>query len=159
MDTFKITQEQLQLVEKTGIIFEKSGLQPAPARVHALLLIADKTELTFDEIRETLQISKGATSNALNVLLNIKRIEYITRTGDRKRYFRSHINKWKEGINDSFSDMRTVHDAMREILSQRTAETPEFNRNLGDAIDLMEFIFAEIPAIFARWEKSRNQNN
>lgn len=151
-----ITEQQLQLVERMGVMFEGPGLQPAAARIVALLIVSDKIELTFDEIRETLQLSKSATSNAINLLLNVKRIEYITKPGDRKRYFRSDITHWKDGMSEKFSEMSKMNTILREVLEQRSENTPEFNANLAEMISLFEFIFKEIPRLFKTWEK-RNQ--
>ena len=44
------------------------------------LLIADRNELTFDEIKDALNISKSATSTAINLLINTNRIEYAMHT-------------------------------------------------------------------------------
>ncbi len=152
-----ITEEQLQLVEKLGVMFEGPGLQPAAARITALLIVSDKIELTFDEIRETLKLSKSATSNALNLLLNVKRIEYITKPGDRKRYFRSDINCWKDGMSEKFLEVAKLSQVLKEVHAQRTADTPEFNQNLGEMISLFEYIFREIPRLFKAWEETNRK--
>lgn len=150
-----ITESQLMLVEKMGVIFEQSGMQPAAARIASLLIVADQTELTFDEIRATMKLSKSATSNAINTLLNAKRIIYITKPGDRKRYFTSDINEWKVGFFEKFGEMKIIVEIYYEALNQRTKTTPEFNKNLEEMISLMSFIFDEIPKLFNKWE---NQN-
>ncbi len=154
-DGIAITKSQLMLVEKLGVVFEQSGMQPAAARVASLLIIADQTELTFDEIRATMKLSKSATSNAINTLLNAKRIIYITKPGDRKRYFTSDIKEWKVGFLEKFGEMMTIVEVYNEVLKQRTKATPEFNKDLGEMISLMSFIFDEIPKLFNKWE---NQN-
>lgn len=153
--SLNLTSKQLELIERLGVMTEGSGLQPAAARITALLLIADKTELTFDEIRETLNLSKSATSNALNLLINIQRIDFITKPGDRKRYFRSNIGHWRCNITEKFEEMNKAQILLREILDQRTNETPEFNRNLEEMIDLTGFIFSELPGIIQRWEERK----
>ncbi len=150
-----ITDQQLQLVEKLGLMFETPGFQPAAARIMALLMVSDRVELTFDEIRETLQLSKSATSNAINLLLTVQKIDYITKPGDRKRYFRSVIAQWKDGMKDKFKEMEKLGNVMREVLEQRPASTPEFNKNFSEMISLMEYIFQEIPKLFKSWEENR----
>ena len=154
-DGIAITKSQLMLVEKLGVVFEHSGMQPAAARVASLLIIADQTELTFDQIRATMKLSKSATSNAINTLLNAKRIIYITKPGDRKRYFTSDIKEWKVGFLEKFGEMMTIVEVYNEVLQQRTDATPEFNKDLKEMISLMSFIFDEIPKLFNKWE---NQN-
>lgn len=154
-DGIAITAAQLKLVEKLGVVFEQSGVQPAAARVASLLIIADETELTFDQIRATMRLSKSATSNAINTLLLAKRIVYITKPGDRKRYFTSDIKEWKVGFVEKFNEMMDIVEVYKEVLEQRSESTPEFNKDLEEMISLMSFIFDEIPKLFNKWE---NQN-
>ena len=151
----RLTEKQLRLVEKLGVTFEKLGLPPAAARIEGLLLVADKTEMTFDEIRETLNISKSAASNAINMMLSMDRIEYITKPGDRKRYFRTHIGNWKDGLKSRFNETGTLNEIMKEVLEQRTPATKEFNKSLGEFISLFEYLRKEIPKLFKKWEESR----
>jgi DNA-binding transcriptional regulator GbsR (MarR family) len=155
MEEFKITEKQKQLIEKVGVTYEQSGLPPAISRVLGLLLIADKNELTFDEIRDTLSLSKSATSNALNVLLSSSRIEYVTYSGDRKRYFRSSVRDWQDGFNKTLQTMGTFQDLFKEILEQRTSATKDFNEKLAEVIDFIEFFKSQVPEIYKKWQLSR----
>ncbi|UTA70074.1 MULTISPECIES: GbsR/MarR family transcriptional regulator [Emticicia] len=154
MDSLKLSDEKLALIEKVGLMFEQ-GLQPAAARIAALLLVSDRLELTFDEICEALNLSKSATSNAINLLLNMNRIEYITKPGDRKRYFKSNLSDWKETMKAKFLDFDKVNNIMREVLDQRPHATKEFNQKLEEFIQFMEFMGREIPALFKKWEQSK----
>jgi len=152
-----ITEEQLKLVEKLGVMFEGPGIQPAAARVLALLMVSDKLELTFDEIREVLNLSKSATSNALNLMVYAEKLEYITKPGDRKRYFRSRINCWHEGVSEKFKEFAELKLVMKEVLEQRTSDTPEFNKNLSSLIQLLEFLGKELPSLFEKWASQHPQ--
>ncbi|NBA87835.1 MarR family transcriptional regulator [Emticicia sp. CRIBPO] len=156
MSTVKITEEQLQLVEKLGLVFEGPGLQPAAARVAALLVVSDTLELTFDDIREILNLSKSATSNAINLLLNVHRIEYITKPGDRKRYFRSNLARWKNVMKEKFMDLEKTNSVLKEVVDQRTPATKEFNQSLEEMVSLMRFMNQQIPRLFKEWEKSKS---
>lgn len=153
MSDFKITKEQLELIEKMGVDNEKSGMQRALSRIMALLVISDRTELTFDEIYQTLGISKSSASVAINMLLSMNRIEYITKAGDRKRYFRSKIINWKEDMKRNMENMTERTSLLREVLAQRPKSTLEFNNVLREIIDFLEFFQKEIPGIFKKWEE------
>lgn len=155
MSTVKITEAQLQLVEKLGLVFEGPGLQPAAARVAALLVVLDTLELTFDDIREILNLSKSATSNAINLLLNVHRIEYITKPGDRKRYFRSNLARWKNVMKEKFLDLEKTNLVLKEVVDQRTPATKEFNQSLEEMVSLMRFMNQQIPRLFKEWENSK----
>lgn len=134
---------------------QRNGLPPAAGRIEALLLVSDQYELTFDELRETLNLSKSATSNAINILLTMERIEYVTRPGERKRYFVNKIANWKENLQSKFKETETMRELMKEVLKQRTPETAEFNRSLEDFISLFDYLHKEIPALFKKWEAAR----
>ncbi len=80
--------EALNLIETVGMFFEKSGYLPSAARVYALLMIWEEPELHFDEIQALLNLSKGATSKAVNDLITKERIELISKPGVRKKFYK-----------------------------------------------------------------------
>lgn len=149
----KLTQKQKELIEKFGVYSERSGSSPAQARIMALLLVSDETELAFEEIHQTLQISKSAASNALNSLLTIERIEYITKPGDRKRYFRSRLGQWESDFDKRIDKLLNVSQFLKEILEQRPKATKDFNANLQKVISYIEFLHAELPELHKKWKK------
>lgn len=154
-DKVKLTAKQQQILEKATVIHERLGYTPAASQILALLLISDKVELTFDQIRNTLNLSKSATSNALNALIQIKRIEYITKMGDRKRYFRSLIVSWKtklKEVNDSIFELNSL---FKEILNIRSESTLDFNHSLKEMIDFMDYMEVEMPKLFKQWEEKK----
>ena len=150
-----LTNQQKELVEKLGVLHERSGLSPASARLVALLLVADNNELTFDEIREALQLSKSATSNALNMLLNSEKVEYITKPGDRKRYFRSRLKEWQDNLKKSLDGLQNHSIVLKEVLQQRPTETQDFNQKLYDLIGFLDYVRDQLPHIFAQWEAQK----
>jgi len=153
----ELSKKQKDLIEKMGVFHEKNGMPPTEARIIALLLISDRIELTFDEIRDFLQISKSAASNSLNNLLNAHRIEYITKHGDRKRYFRSNLPNWKSQASESLQKLLSVNALMKEILKIRTSDTPDFNNDLAEVIDFIDFLQLELSDIYLRWKSEKNK--
>jgi DNA-binding transcriptional regulator GbsR (MarR family) len=151
----QLTDQQKRLIEQLGVYYEKSGTPPAHARILALLTVSPQTELTFDQIRDTLQLSKSATSNAINMLMNTEKVDYITKTGDRKRYFKNKIGTWREEMQNSFHKITKVSDLLEEVLEQRPPETAKYNNDLKDIISFMRFINKELPEMYKKWEKSK----
>lgn len=154
-DAIILTEGQRYLIEKMGVSHEKHGTPPAPARILALLLISPDTELTFDQIRDTLNLSKSATSNALNMLLSKGKIDYMTKPGDRKRYFKNKIGSWKNELRISFQNIVKLADLFEEILEQRPENTPDFNHKLREIIDFMRFMEGKLPELYKEWESSK----
>jgi DNA-binding transcriptional regulator GbsR (MarR family) len=151
----KLRDNQKQLVERVGVAHEQEGLSPAAARVLGMLLVADETEHTFEEIQAELGLSKSAVSNALNFLLMTKTIDYITRPGDRRRYFRSALTSWPDHLSAKLNRMLEIKAIMGEVLAQRNPETQEFNSKIAELIDFMGFMNQEIPLLIEKWKASR----
>lgn len=146
---------QTALVERLAVNQENAGLQPAPAKVFALLMVSDKPQLTFDEIQETLGISKSATSGAINQLLTLRRIEYVTRLGDRKRYFKPRISNIQQDISVIAQHLTSTTTIYQEILKQRPADTTEHNDNMRLMIDFQKFIAHELPELVEKFQRKR----
>ena len=149
-----LSKKQIELIEKIGMYFEQ-GMQPAAARILALLIVADSESYSFDQIRESLNLSKSATSNGINFLLSVNKIEYFTKGGERKRYFKwspsNTIHHFKEGI-EKILGLRILFE---ETL-QHKKNKDSFNANmLEELTDLMNFLHCEMPAVYKKWEAGR----
>jgi DNA-binding transcriptional regulator GbsR (MarR family) len=150
-----VTQKQKELIERTGVFFERQGFSPAVARISSLMLVSDKLELTFEEIYETLNLSKSSASNAINFLLHTNKIEYMTKPGDRKRYFRAPLKGWETMLKERFQGFSPYVSYLQEIYDQRTKETKAFNADLKEVIEFIAFMSKELPSLFEKWQKSK----
>ncbi len=152
-----LTEKQKELIERAGVVFERDGFSPVAARTLGLLVVSDETELTFETIYQTLNISKSAASNAINLLLVARRIEYITKPGDRKRYFRTRLVQMETIYEEVFKDMDSEVAVFKEILAQRTTKTKAFNEGIRDFISFMELIRESMPVIYQKWKKAKEK--
>ncbi len=150
-----LTEKQKVLIEKLGVFNERSGMTPVEGRILALLIVSDVVELTFDEIKELLEIGKSTTSNALNMLQIKGRIEYITKLGDRKRYFRVKILNWEKQIEQRMMAMLAMSDLMKEVLANRSDKTPEFNKELTKLNQFFDFMREEFSESFFKWKNRK----
>ncbi len=126
--------EQVTLIEKLTGLNIKSGLQPAMAKVLALLTVSDETELDFTQIQATLGLSKGATSQAINGLLLLKKIGYKNKIDERKRYFFSRIISWQDEVKETAAQLRDLAEVHQLVLNQRPVETKVFNESVYQMI-------------------------
>lgn len=149
-----LSTKQTNLIEKIGIYFEQ-GMPPTAARILALLIVCDKEELSFQEIRDTLGLSKSATSNGINFLMSIKKINYITKTGDRKRYFRwspsNTMTHFKEGIEKILGLSALFEETLEIKKNTKTNNTCMLRELTG----LMNYLRQELPKVFEKWESSK----
>ncbi|GGG15968.1 GbsR/MarR family transcriptional regulator [Pontibacter amylolyticus] len=150
-----LSEQQLSLIEEFGVYQENNGFQPAVARVMGLLLVSDRAELTFDEISEALNISKSATSNALNMLLNTGHIEYTTFPGDRKRYFRIKSSNWRDLFEKKMEDLSHLNGLLKRVMDVRKRENPIYDAKLNDFISFLDYMKNRMPSLIHEWEKTR----
>ncbi|MGB8451275.1 MAG: hypothetical protein WCD89_02995 [Anaerocolumna sp.] len=117
----KQQQKSLELIEEFGLFLEKSGYLPSAARVYALLMIWDKPELHFDEIQEILQLSKGATSKALNNLETLGRIKMFTKTGVRKKLYKVNTKPGQDSAENFLIYIKKMHLFLERIEAHKEA--------------------------------------
>lgn len=135
-EKIELTDKQIELIEQFAVLMEQS-MQPAMAKIVALLNVADETELTFNQIQDTLGLSKSGTSQAINHLLTVERIEYKTKLGDRKSYFFIPIHKWKETAGKHLGGIEAYIEINKRILALRNDKSKEFTIALAEMTDFL----------------------
>ncbi len=146
-------KRRIELVERIGVFLEKYGYQPIPARIIGLLMVTEKPYLTFDEITESLKVSKSAVSIGLNLLLGTQQIDYITLPGDRKRYFKSRIGEWRQIIGGLIGFANAIRTLLLEIIELQKETEREDIRSLKEVVDLIDLLEKEVPRIVKDWDK------
>lgn len=86
----ELSQQKKKLIEDIGVLLEeRANLSPLASRIYALLILSSYDGMSFEDIVNTMQASKSSVSSNLNVLLQLHYVDYHTKPGDRKRYFRT----------------------------------------------------------------------
>ena len=144
MEDSERLQKQRELIEFIGIQSEKEGLQPAAARIMALLIVSDKEEFTFEDIVEELELSKSSVSVALKNLIIRDVIEYVTYTGDRKRYFRFLYKNPDQFIEEMEQKMGERTKSLNQIIKLKKNQKSRSALFLKNVIDGLEFFNSRI---------------
>jgi len=151
MNTEERTKAQWDLIDTIGQTYEKLGFGMIPGRVIGFLTVMEKEQYTFEEIVDTLQISKSSASNALRVLEARNQVEYSTLLGDRKRYF--HIRRQDKFalINEHQTMLRKSCDlfhAMYEVKADKKSPTAIFLKDVENLLTVFLDRFDELKAEF-----------
>lgn len=147
----QLTDDQKILIEKIGVFSDKRGLQPALGRITGFLMVVPGAEATFEEIIENLNLSKSAVSYGINMLLSKNTIEFITKPGQRKRYFRINTKNWKCDLQDQIEGILEFERIITEIIAVRGNENPEYTDELKRIKRFLEFLQAEIPTLITKY--------
>lgn len=139
-------------IEEMGVLFEKQGFSPMAGRVFAYLLLAEPPYKDFYEIQENLKASKSSISNALKYLQNFGKVDYITFSGDRKRYFRVNSKNWLLAIQNKIEDVSALRNLLKDVLDERSdTKHLEFNEGLKEIIDFHTFMAEKAKEMMAEW--------
>lgn len=93
--------EKHKLIEEVGLHIEGSHkLPPLASRIYALMVLSANHGYSFEELIELTRASKSSVSTNLTLLLQLDYLEFYTKSGDRKRYFRGTGNFVKSILNE-----------------------------------------------------------
>lgn len=121
-----LSKKKLKLIEEIGLRLEaRLHIAPLAARIYALLTLSSYDGLTFEEIREIIGSSKSSTSVNLNVLSQLKHIEYYTKSGDRKRYFRVSKNFQLTTLESNLQSLENEMALVEKINAYNKEHFPE----------------------------------
>ena len=150
-----LSDKKKEIIERIGVYYEKKGLQPVVGRIMGLLLVAEPAEATFEEIQEELQISKSAVSTALTFLQAKETVEYTTKPGERKRYFKLRMRDWKTELKKEFDEVLDMESLINEIIDLKENKKSEFCCSLLEMKDFFKFMKKELPLLLKKFEASR----
>jgi len=150
------TDSLAQKVEKIGIMIEQMGHAPVPGRIVAYLILSEPPYRDFYEIQGFLKASKSTVSTALNQLMQADVVNYITFSGDRKRYFQINTKGLVMLMKRQYKQGQVINNMISEALQHRKdSEFQKFNRELKDVIDFSAYIHKGIDKMIADWEKTK----
>ncbi len=145
-----------QKVEQMGVLFERSGFAPMTGRVFAYLLVCDPPHKDFFAIQAFLKASKSAISNALTALTSEGLVDYITFSGDRRRYFRINMPGWLNSLKNKLRRVSILGELLDEILNERCASNcPAFNRDLLQIVFFQKHLARGIEQLIDEWDNKQ----
>ena len=147
-------------VEQMGVFFERSGFAPMTGRVFAYLLVCEPPHKDFYAIQDFLRASKSAVSNALATLSSEGIVDYITFSGDRRRYFKINTTGWLVNLKNKLRRVTVLGDLLDEVLKERCkSQCPIFNENLNKIVGFQHYMSEGIEQLLEEWDKKHKHNH
>lgn len=148
-------KEKKQLIEEIGLHFEQThNISPLAARIYAMMILSPSDGHSFEEIVEISGASKSSVSTQLNVLIQLKKVEYFTKSGDRKRYFRAsklYLKKTLEEYDQVIN--REISITEKIIAYNKKHNQKKFQENGKMALVFKSYLEKQIEIIRATIEK------
>lgn len=148
-------QEKLTFIEESGLVLESFGMTRMAGRVFGYLMVCDEDAVSFDDIRNALDASKGSISGTTKQLINSGLIEQLSLPGDRKTYFRvsqMHVGEILKARTHFFKKFATILAKGREI-KNREDKVSDW---LLEISTFYNWIGGEIDKIIDRWELEKD---
>lgn len=134
----ELCKQKHALVEKLGVLIEsKDKLAPVEARILSYIILTGKAGTTFEDLVTKLCASKSTISTHLNHLLDLKKIAYFTKPGDRKKYFVMN----QDAIIQSIDDMIDTWSAQKELHLEIKAYKEHANSTISDSTTKFDLAF------------------
>lgn len=160
-----IITEERNIIERYAPHIKRShNLPPIAARILVALMIHGSKGLSFEQLVELIQASKSTISNNINTLINMERVTYYTKSGDRKRYFKLDVNIFKKHI-DKVIKNNEVEIEMIDFMSafkleaNKHIDNPEDQySSVGRQLKVKHFI-VELTEIMKEFRQEIDNNN
>jgi len=147
-----------RFVERFASELVEAGIPRMPARVFAALLTEDSGRLTAAELSARLQASAAAVSGGVRYLTGVGMVRREGAPGSRRHHYRIPDNVWDEVMRGRDRLMERWAEALREGIDLLGPDTPAAVR-MADSVDYFEFVSAELPRVFARWQEHKASMN
>lgn len=110
-------QEELkhEMIQEFGQAYKAFGLSSLMGHIVALLLYSP-TELSLDEITDSLERSKGPVSQIVKRLANRKLVKNIWKPGTRKAYFEIEDNVFANAFHNTFQLVKNNTRIARKMI-------------------------------------------
>jgi len=153
VDQHKCAEEQRQLVEEFGLLYEQMGVTRMAGRVSGYLLMCDPPVQSLTQIAEALGVSKAAVSGAAHALLQFGVVELVGEPGQRGDFYRSLPGQMDSMLR--LDHVRSLHSLLdRGLASVADRDQTHSNYSLmHDLRDFSVFLETEIPGVIARWQR------
>lgn len=129
------SEEYSLLIEDIGLVIEeRADLSPLASRIYASLILASEDGLTFDDITTIHKASKSSVSNNLNVLVKLNYIEYYTKPGNRKRYFKTsklYVKTAMQKYNELFEKEIEIVEKINNFNKKHNPEKFKSQHSVG----------------------------
>ncbi len=142
-------------IEKMGIAFERNGAAPMLGRVWGALLVADRGEMTAEELATELQASRGAISHATRQLTAMQYTEKFRKAGERKDYFRVVSHGLAHASRQRVVELRQMQDLLREGMAAMADDGAPSLYHIEEHIAFTHAMEIAVERFLDEWQQQR----
>ena len=118
-------------IERIAVVAQGEGLPRIAGRIFAALVF-DGRPISFGELADSLQVSRGSISTSARLLEERGVIKRVSKPGERQDYFRVGDAPFVTMLRDAKERAGRAKAEIDETLAQLPAEADEVKQRLGD---------------------------
>jgi len=126
-----------EFVERMGLIAEGDGLSRTAGRIMGLMVI-EGGPLSFAELAQRLEVSRGSVSMNTRFLERLGVIERVARRGDRRDYFQLAPKPYVRLLDGSVDRMMKAHSVVALAKAQLSETDGDARRRLDELASFYE---------------------
>jgi DNA-binding transcriptional regulator GbsR (MarR family) len=147
----ELTVEQ-RFAEEMGQMFDMWSQPRMAGRVWGLLMVADETALSSQDLAERLHASAGSISTATRFLVQNGLAKRIRQPGERREYFRFDAHSAESIFQQRIDQVAGMHRTF-EAATPRFEDRPLAYERLRDLHDFYEWMEVELRDLMAQWKR------
>lgn len=102
------------------------------------LLLSAGSSLSFSEIADRLQVSRGGVSTNVRLLEEMGMIERVSRPGDRQDYFQFPADAWQRQLERQIARERKSRVCVEALLQDGSNLAPAARQRLDYMVELLK---------------------
>ncbi len=155
MTDVELTPGQRAFVEQFALAWQATTSNRMEARIIALLMIADRPQLSSSEIASLLTASAGAVSTATRHLTEVGFIHRVALPGDRSYYFAVEEDIWGGFLASERNYLRMLSAAIERGIEE-IEPAGLAQKRMRNARDYMTWLSDYHPKMLADWKAYRD---
>jgi DNA-binding transcriptional regulator GbsR (MarR family) len=141
-------------VERMAGALIDAGLPRVPALVFSALLVDEDGRMTAVELAESLHVSSGSVSAAVNYLARVQMLRRERDLGSRRHVYVVEDETWHATLTRRDQVYAPMIDALTAGLAALDPGTPAHRRILVTR-EFFDFVNTELAALADKWERRR----
>lgn len=149
----KLTVHDIEFIERMGLLAQGDGMPRITGRIWGLFMVAPEDKLSFSDIADTLQISRGSVSTNARLLVGIGVLERRGVPGERQDYYAIRTDPYLTLLETT---LKRQQERTAAIRAARTASRRESTkRKLGQLVDFYEALTEGLQGTLDSLQSSR----
>jgi len=149
------THAETEFVESLGLILQAEGFPRIAGRLLGVFVLHGKP-LSFQELSDTLQISRGSVSTNTRLLESLGAVERVTMAGERQDYFRLADNPYERIAAGQVERARQASERLLKGRDALPADDETFQR-VTELSDFFSSISHACSVVLSEMQASRTE--